>query len=45
VRDIKRQYKGKSAEDIVNDLMSKDEKGKSKAKKLLDKFLKPDGDE
>lgn len=45
VKDIKKQYKGKDANEIVNDLLSKDENGKSKAKKLLDKFLKPDGDE
>lgn len=45
VKDIKKQYKGKSANEIVDDLLSKDENGKSKAKKLLDKFLNSDDEE
>src|SRR5690606_4901286 len=42
VKDIKKQYKGKSANEIVDDLLSKDENGKSKAKNLLNKFLNSD---
>jgi AsmA protein len=39
IKDIGKQFKGKKADEIVNDLMSKDESGKSKGKKLLEQFL------
>ncbi len=39
IKDIGKQYKGKKADEIVNDLLSKDENGKSKGKKLLEQFL------
>lgn len=39
VKEIGKQYKGKKADEIVNDLLSKDESGKRKGKKLLEQFL------
>lgn len=41
IKDLSKQYKGKNAGEIVDDLFKKDEKGSSKAKDLLNKFLKP----
>lgn len=43
IKEIGKQFKGKKADEIVNDLLGDDgsgESGKSKGKKLLDKFLK-----
>jgi AsmA protein len=39
IKEIGKQYKGKKADEIVNDLLSKDESGKRKGKKLLEQFL------
>ncbi len=39
IKEIGKQFKGKKADEIVDDLLSKDETGKSKGKKLLEKFL------
>ncbi len=44
VKELGKQYKGKSAGEIVDDLFKKDEKGSSKAKDLLKKFLKPEAE-
>lgn len=40
IKEVGKQYKGKKADEIVNDLLSKDENGKRKGKKLLEQFLK-----
>lgn len=39
IKEIGKQYKGKKPDEILGDLMGKDESGKSKGKKLLEQFL------
>ena len=41
IKEIGKQYQGKNAGEIVDDLFKKDSSGSSKAKDLLNKFLKP----